>query len=32
MKVFLTVHKDATTPHQVFKQIAAPLVEHPLGW
>ena len=32
MNVFLTVHRDATTPHAVFTQIAAPLVEHPLGW
>jgi hypothetical protein len=32
MKVFLTVHEDAITPYEVFKQIAAPLVEHPMGW
>lgn len=32
MKVFLTVHENAVTPLKVFKEIAAPLVEHPLGW
>lgn len=32
MKVYLTVHADAITPHEVFTQIAAPLVQHPLGW
>ena len=32
MKVYLTVHADAVTPQQVFEKIAAPLVEHPLGW
>lgn len=32
MKVYLTVHTQAVTPRVVFEEIAAPLVEHPLGW
>lgn len=32
MKVYLTVHPDAVTQAEVFEHIAAPLVEHRLGW
>lgn len=32
MKVFLTVHSLAETDEPTFQHIAAPLVEHSLGW
>lgn len=32
MRVSLTVHDLAETDEAVFRQIAAPLVEHKLGW
>jgi hypothetical protein len=32
MRVFLTVHSLAETDEEIFRQIATPLIEHPLGW